>query len=57
MKFPQFPWTDAAARWLGGAPDLVLTGLLIVAAVIIGLIALRAHPALKALALAYILLP
>lgn len=56
-KIPSLPWTDAAAKWLEGQPNLFITLALVGLALIVVLVAIYGKPWLKALTLAWLLLP
>lgn len=56
-RFPSLPWTDAAARWLEGTPSTFLSLALVGLAIILVCVAIWGKPWLKALALAWLLLP
>lgn len=56
-KFPSLPWTDAAAQWLEGTPNVLLMLALLVIAGLCIYAAFAASPSVKALVIAWILLP
>lgn len=56
-RFPSLPWTDAAAKFLEGTPNLYLTLSLFGLALIFVLVAWLGKPWLKALVIAWALLP
>lgn len=57
VRFPTLPWTDAAAHWLSGAPNTMLTLALVAFAAFSLWIAFKASPLVKALVIAWFLLP